>query len=199
MELRGVQTKLSRLFGRKPSPAPAPAQPSCVKMLFDKALARPDPVGRLAAFVDVYCAVEALAAEHCVDCRELALYWDDVHDAFVGCEDASCLEAAARIMDLKVARDSVLDRAEFKALPGHLRVRLIHAHVRDEFDAQKRDPREFDPALQHAFHAVEQRQLNTEEARRVLAEEFGIEGWKDVAELNPHVIVDYYFPPRASR
>ena len=96
MELRGVRMKLSRLFGRKPSPAPAPAQPSFVKMLFDKALARPDPVGRLAAFVNVYCAVEALAAEHCVDCRELALYWDAVHDAFVGCEDASCFALLKR-------------------------------------------------------------------------------------------------------
>lgn len=175
---------------RQPPPAPYADRRWFIAELFDKVRLRPTPEKRLEGYIDLWERTRDLEHEFDVHCLELEFERDRIEDAFYECSDPDTIYACAIAYGVLLDKGKVVTAVVCGNLLDHLKARLLKIHIRSEIEQLKFDPREFDPALQHAFYEVERRELSTFEKRKILETEFGITEWRSEQEMNPHIIYD---------
>jgi hypothetical protein len=175
-------------------PKSRPAQPlpfeffdGFVFKLFKKIHEIKDSNEKLEKYIDLYVRICDLERDFGTKCLELELELDAIDDAFRLSTDPTTLFACALTYGVSVKSFTNVYTGN---LPDHLKARLLRTYIISELDQVLVDPKEFDPALQHAFNEVEQRQLDGFEKRRVLEQEFGITGWRCEQEMNSGIIYD---------
>jgi hypothetical protein len=162
-----------------------------ISLIFEKIRLIKNPNDRLDKYIALHEILIQLEVDFGEECLELDLARDAIRDAFLESDDPQTMSTNALAYDLlgkKLKKE--ITRIMTSDLQDHLKARLIRTHIISELDEVNVDPIELDPELQHAFFEVEERGLNDIEKSKVLKLEFGIEGWRNEREMNPHIIYD---------
>jgi hypothetical protein len=184
-----------RIFKQKPLHPPRERAPSFVEQLITSALAGgASSNARLATLTLLWNQIRELEDEYAVNCAERDSLRDELEGAFSACTNAVVAITSARMTDLFSEVDfGFSDSTAYESLDPSLQLRLVKLHIQSRFDGLERHPSEYEPMLQHAFHAVELQGLD-EFAKKDALKEFGVAEWESLRNMNPHVIFEFPAP-----